>query len=87
MLELMGSEYVIEHVVAEHNRRAEERGYRIYVTDVIKAIAEATGAISVSERYADLIKRDAEEDNRTGDEIALSVIERLGLKWSEDESA
>ena len=84
MLDLMGSEYVIDHVIAEHNVRAEQRVYRGYVTDVLKVIAESWGA-TISDRYADLVERKP-QDTRTGDEIALDVIRRAGLKGKHDES-
>lgn len=77
LLNLFGSYYVIEHVIAEANKRSEERFYRIYASDMLKAIAESLGA-EVNERYVDLINNDV--DTRTGDEIAADIIKRAGLK-------
>ena len=88
MLELMGSEYVIDHVVAEHNIRMKEEMFRVYVSDIAKAIAEksAFDSMHVHKRYYDLINAEEEQDGKTGDEIALEVIERAGLKVRDDES-
>lgn len=82
MLELMGSEYVIEHVVAELNSRMKEEIYRVYVTDALKYIAESWGTV-LSCRYVDLIT-EPEEVEESGDEIALKVINKLGLKVNTD---
>ena len=78
MLELMGSEYVIDHVIAEHEAHMHTEIYRSYTADMLKSIAENMGA-EVVYRYADLIEPHTEEEE-TGDEIALKVIEKLGLR-------
>ena len=69
---------MIDHVLAEHNIRMEEKVYRSYTADLLKTIAESVGA-TVSCRYNDLINHQKEEE-KTGDEIALEVIQRAGLK-------
>lgn len=84
MLELLGSEYVIDHVVAEHNLRYEERVFRSYVGDLLKLMAEGKTA-EVTYRYAELIEKPKEENEMTADEIALEVITRAGLKGKTDE--
>lgn len=56
----------------------DEKVYRSYTADLLKVIAESVGA-SVSCRYDELIDRPKEEE-KTGDEIALEVIKRAGLK-------
>ena len=78
MLELLGSGYVIDHVIAEWNRRMDEKVFRIYVSDLLKSMAESWGN-QINYRYTDLIEP-AEEEPENGDEIALAVIERAGLK-------
>lgn len=40
LLELYGSGYVIDHCIAAFHAIQEEKGYRMYVTDALKAIAE-----------------------------------------------
>ena len=73
-----GSVYVIEHVVAEYNDKVQKRLYRCYTTDMLKAIAEGMGA-TVGSRFVDLFNNEP-QDERTGDEIALDIIKRAGLK-------
>ena len=77
MLDLFGSYYVIEHVLAEHNIRMEEKVYRSYTGDMLKVIAESMGA-TVNYRLTDLY--DKPKEQKTGDEVALEVIQRAGLK-------
>ena len=78
MLELLGSGYVINHVVAEFRARTQQYVYRIYVTDLLKCLAESWGA-DVPYRYRDVIEPE-EDEPESGDEVALRVIRRLGLK-------
>lgn len=58
--------------------------YRVYMTDSVKALAStlahANGGTEMSVRWLDLID-EKPTDNRTGDEIALDVIQKAGLKW------
>ncbi len=78
MLDMLGSEYVIDHVIAEHNERMRISNYRVYVTDILKSLAEFTGA-KIEMRYADIFIPD-DDEQKSGDEIALDVIKKLGLK-------
>ena len=64
--------------MAEHGKRIREENYRIYMTDVLACMAEQCGVI-VNYRYRELIDSQ-EEETMTGDEVALMVIEKLGLK-------
>lgn len=80
MLDLMGKGYVIDHCICEHNKRVQEDDYRTYMTDLMKGLADFVG-LQVNIRYADLYRTQAEQETeKTGDEIALEVINRLGLK-------
>jgi len=81
----MGREYVLEHCVAEQERRFEEKAYRVYTSEVLKSIAETLG-VKMYKSYTDIINR-IPEDTRTGDEIALDIITRAGLKGQEDDSS
>ena len=81
LLDLYGSLYVVENVIAEYNNRMEKRLFYCYTTDMLKAIVEIFGA-GVNSRFADFYE---EEDTRTGDEIALDIIRRAGLKGKQDE--
>lgn len=64
--------------MAEHGKRIREENYRIYMTDVLACMAEQCG-VRVNYRYRELIDPQ-EEETMTGDEVALMVIEKLGLK-------
>ena len=56
-----------------------EKKYRIYLTDINKAIAEGK---TISERYVDWIEK--KPDMRDADEIVLDVMKNAGLKFKED---
>lgn len=86
MLELMGSDFLIEHVLAEYVTRGKEMAYRSYTSDVLKAIAEFLG-IEVSSRYVDLVQEPSTVEPVSADEIALMVISRAGLKVKDNECA
>ena len=79
----MGSGYVIEHCVSAFSDMCEEKAFRSYIADGIKCISEAIantyGGSYLQERYADLVSISRTEE-KTGDEIALEVIEKAGLK-------
>ena len=85
LLDLFGSYYVIEHMIAEHDNRMHEKVYRSYMADLLKVLCESMGA-TVTERYIDLITDEPEEETKTGDEIALEVITRVGLKVKENDT-
>lgn len=78
MLNLMGSIYVIEHVITEYKIESEEKFYKTYITDLLKTLAEINN-ITVSGRFIDLLNVSPEPE-KTGDEIAKDIIERAGLK-------
>ena len=69
-------------MIAEYNGRMRELNYRLYTSDILKCLAESWGA-TINARYADLISS-AEEEEETGDEVALKVIKRLGLRSKTD---
>jgi hypothetical protein len=78
MLELLGSDYLVEHVLEKYNEERKESAYRAYTSDMLMAIAESMGA-TVESRYVDLIEPGQPEE-MDADEIALDIIERAGLK-------
>lgn len=58
----------------------EERIYRSYVSDALACLAASWGG-KIEARYIDLIDpSEADEEALTGDEVALDVIEKCGLK-------
>lgn len=57
MLELFGRGYVIEHCISSFQKYNEEMTYRVYVTDLLKALARQDKI----PRYYDLVKREKKE--------------------------
>jgi predicted Zn-dependent protease len=78
----MGAQYLIDHIITAYNAEQEHKAYRIYVTDIMKALAEANGA-DVMCRYADLIEVGRHEE-MDADAIALDVIQRAGLRLNDE---
>lgn len=72
---------MLEHCAAALRARAEERGFRAYVTDALMILTENTarlgGGQMLTGRWADAVKPGRRQ---SGDEIAAGVIERAGLK-------
>lgn len=84
MVDLLGTGYVVEYCVSRYNYKQEEKQYRIYLTDALMVIANNTarafGGSTVTMRYSDIIKP---QDTRTGDDIAVDVMQRAGLTFKE----
>lgn len=67
----------MRYVKAKYKEKQEELAYRIYVTDTLYYQSDNK---RLTKRYLDLISKPQKKDTRTGDEIAVDVINRLGLK-------
>ena len=62
-------------------RLDEDRLYRYYVTDSLYYMRRNN---MLSNRFYDIVnKRTQEQDDRTGDEIAADIINRMGLECHE----
>lgn len=83
MLELLGSGYVIEYCVAAYTEHSKQEAYRNYIADGVRNINEAVatyyGGTYMQIRFADMMRGEDAGDERTGDEVALEVIEKAGL--------
>lgn len=70
----------MRYVKAKAKKEAEEKTYRIYLSDGIKMISENTakyaGGTSFKKRYFDLIRAEQEE-TRNSDEIIDSIRKKL----------
>ena len=64
---------MVEHCVSSFRISQQEKIYRIYVTDTLKAISEGK---HLTDRFADLIIPQ-KVDTRTPDEIKTSIINKL----------
>ena len=81
MLELMGRHYVIDHCLHQLKKLSEEKVFRIYLTDALKALTENTGrlvkdGVKMSTRFCDLIEEKEEQspEEKASDEIKAQEI-------------
>lgn len=77
---------MIDYCISSFLKRQEEKLYRMYVTDVLKAITENTqnfaGGVTLSKRYIELITRekepeDAEKEGMEANEIVDRITQKL----------
>lgn len=72
----------MRYVVAKAEQQAEDKAYRIYVTDGLKMIAENTqrfaGGSRFERRFWDVIKK-VPEETRTSDEIIQGIRDKISL--------
>lgn len=82
-LELFGDEYITEWL----HQYSIERAYKVYVTDILKIIAENTakfcGGSVPTVRYADLIEPKP-KDTRSTEEVIADVNRKCGLTMIDD---
>ena len=88
LLSIFGSGYVVEHCIAVFRKKAQEKIYRAYITDALKAISQNTAAfngqgLAMSGRFAELAGYIPKADEMTGDEIVADIIARAGLRTTE----
>lgn len=69
----------MRYVNAKYDERVQEQAYRIYVTNSLYYMADNK---RISRTYNEII-HPKPEDKRTGDEIALDVMQRAGLSFGE----
>lgn len=88
-MELLGKEYVVEHIVNSIHEQKRAQAYQAYMGECLRLLLEDVATITtgkyISAKWFDICdnKRD-EEDDRTGDEIAADVINRIGLSFGGD---
>lgn len=76
----------IRYVAAKVKEWTKEEAYRVYVTDALKAIASNTAPMAeegtiMNFRFVDMVQTDrGNEEEKSGDEIAIEVIKNAGLK-------
>lgn len=82
LLEVYGRGYIMQHCIAYMTEKMEERRYRAYITDALMAIAENTARFAGGQTMRGRWYQAYEpQDTRTGDEIALQVIQGAGLHY------
>lgn len=89
MIDLLGRRYIIEHIASDYRRRKRYEAFQIYVTDVLKGIADLNLKYFSRDNTAEYITRrfyevlnPAKIDTRSADEIASDVLKRAGLSLS-----
>ena len=85
---MFGKGYVFEHILFKLKREREEKIYKLYLTDTLKAIndnltAYIGGGSVLKKRWVEIAETDIKEDTRTGREIADEVIRKAGLIYKE----
>ena len=68
----------MRYLSARYDDYVETYIYRVYTAKMQQNLAEGLGIIQGAKSYIDLIEH-KQPDARTGDEIALAVIEAAGL--------
>lgn len=70
----------MRYALSRYRREAEDKAYRVYITDALKVLtgntANYAGGSVMSGRYADLWKP---ADTRSAEEVAADVIKKAGL--------
>lgn len=89
MLTLFGIDYIIDHVLAEIKKQNEEKAYKIYITDSLRAITNNIAQEASQERYYSIMPmrwidiidaRDEpqeQEDPRSCEEIAADIWKKI----------
>lgn len=67
----------MRYVKARLEKEQRDEAYRIFVCDSLQLMPQNK---YLAKRYSDLIKKD-KEPQKSGDEIALDIMSRAGLKW------
>lgn len=67
-------------VLARFEKEQREEAYRIYITDAIYYYARKQ---VLNYRYSELFEK-MNVDNRTGDEVAADIINRIGLRFNDE---
>ena len=72
----------MRYVVSRLEKETLDKAYRIYVTDCLMLITENTakavaGGKSYIKRYIDFIKKEPEQDPRSGEEIIGDIKKKL----------
>ena len=78
MLDLVGSGYVIDCVIAAANTKNREEEYRVYITDMLRAVVQCMGYKAVPRWYT--LRHPPKEDGRTVQQKVDDIALRAGIK-------
>ena len=76
MLQVLGSEYLINFIISTLKIENEEKMFKYYITDSLYYNAQEQ---RISKRYVDLLTTNQDINEKTGDEIVAEVIKKTGL--------
>ena len=82
-VDILGSGYVIDHCISAFQKEQEEKLYRVYVTDALKAMVDNTmrfaGGVRLQNRFYDLAYKTKPkvEKEETADEIIMRIKNKL----------
>ena len=80
MLDVLGRDYIVDHLTEFMRKYRHKRLYERYVTDGIyaisKTVSHAFSGTSLVERFEDIINPPKEE-TRTADEIITKITDKL----------
>lgn len=90
LVELCGKGYVIDNYISFLHKEAEQKSYKIYVTDALRVIAKNTaskeGDLIIDTKWSELIKppkkmSDKEnKEERTEDEVITDIRTKLAKR-------
>ena len=75
---LLGVQYLTDSLMYAMNTRRQDEAYRVYVTDCFYGICSTLGG-KLERRYYDIL-HPAQEETRSGEEIAYERLERFGIE-------
>ena len=82
---MLGKDYLVEHVAIGYRQNQRAEAWKSYIADGLMVLTENTatwpGSKSLAVRYSDVVSSKPKEKQKTGDEIAADVINRIGLKF------
>lgn len=85
-LELLGKGYVIDHCVSFFLDELKKERELYYIADCLRVLTENTARFAsgtyITNRLYDMLNKDSKskEPEKSGDEIAVDIISRMGLK-------
>ena len=78
----MGKRYIIDHCISYLNRKSEEKIFRLYVADALRAISKNTSMVNggtyIEESYNDIISgKTAKKEDADPEEIKDRIRSKL----------
>ena len=80
MLDVLGDDYIVQHIINQNRKEQEERLYRFYIADALFAISSHNQVISkrYNEIYNEVFSEEPEEDPEIkASDIKQSMLKRL----------